>query len=87
MCHYCHPESLFTLNDVASIPVARLTALESLCKAGLATNNGGYASGIVLLIVGGAGGMRSWAFSLALEWHPLLKITAIASAKELQDWC
>ncbi|KAL3775149.1 hypothetical protein ACHAW5_003381 [Stephanodiscus triporus] len=73
--------------DSASVPVAGLTAYESLRKAGLALidNDGGGVES--LLVVGGAGGVGSWTIALARAWHPALKIVATSSTEEGRDWC
>ena len=78
-----------TPRDAASVPVAGLTALESLRTVGLAPDGvGGDASGKKsLLIVGGAGGVGSWAIALARAWHPSSRITATASTREQREWC
>jgi NADPH:quinone reductase len=75
-----------SLRDAASIPVAGLTALESLRKVGLTLNRGDTTKQ-TLLTVGGAGGVGSWTIALARAYHPALKIIATASTKEQQDWC
>jgi NADPH2:quinone reductase len=80
------PSSGVSLRDAASIPVAGLTAFESLHKVGLAavTNVDRESSSNVveksLLIIGGAGGVGSWTISLARAWYPKLKIIATAYA-------
>jgi len=82
-----------SLRDAASIPVAGLTAFESLSKVGLAdvaTNVDRESSSNVeksLLIIGGAGGVGSWTISLARAWHPKLKIIATSSFIGSRDWC
>jgi NADPH2:quinone reductase len=87
------PSSGVSLRDAASIPVAGLTAFESLHKVGLAavTNvDREISSNVVeksLLIIGGAGGVGSWTISLARAWHPKLKIIATASMDMQHDWC
>ena len=86
-----------SLRDAASIPVAGLTAFESLSKVGLAIATNSDRENVEkeissnveksLLIIGGAGGVGSWTISLARAWHPKLKIFATASMDMQQDWC
>jgi NADPH2:quinone reductase len=102
------------VRDAACIPVAGLTAYESLVKLGLAapakklpttttttttttnkeeqllapdttTTATGEATQKTLLIVGGAGGVGSWAITLARAWHPNLNI--IATTTQQDEWC
>lgn len=75
-----------SLRDAGTIPVAGLTAFESLSKVGLAMDDA-KSNEKSLLIVGGAGGVGSWTMVLARAWHPSLKIIATASTKEQQEWC
>ena len=108
------PPGKLELRDAASIPVAGLTALESLGKVGLpapessrlahgnlvhpegtaATTEKSAAAAAsktvnakTMLVIGGAGGVGSWAITLARAWYPSLRIVATASTKEQQDWC
>ena len=76
-----------TFRDAASLPVAGLTAYESLRKVGLSCSDNAQAGGKSLLVIGGAGGVGSWTILLARAWHSSLKIVATASTKEQQDWC
>ena len=76
-----------SFRDAASIPVAGLTAFESLCKVGLSSDGRDPKSGKSLLVIGGAGGVGSWTISLARAWHPSLKIVATASSIEQHEWC
>jgi len=89
-----------SLREAASIPVAGLTAYESLHKVGFGfhphegSSGGGGRGRMVestkyrtLLIIGGAGGVGSWIISLARAWYPNLEIIATASTKDQQDWC
>ena len=78
-----------SLHDAASVPVAGLTALKSLHKVSLAaaSNVGGECNvDKLLLIIGGAGGVGSWAILLARTWHYKFKIFATASMDKQQDW-
>ncbi|KAL3896657.1 MAG: hypothetical protein SGARI_007117 [Bacillariaceae sp.] len=66
--------------SAACIPVAGLTAYESLVKCGIEKKKS-------LLVVGGSGGVGSWTIVLAKHMTPNLHITATASTKEQQEWC
>mmetsp|Transcript_1283 Transcript_1283/g.1651 ORF Transcript_1283/g.1651 Transcript_1283/m.1651 type:complete len:358 (+) Transcript_1283:126-1199(+) len=68
------------LAQVASIPLAGCTAYESLEKLSLEGCSN-------LLIVGGAGGVGSWATLLAKAQHPDLEIITTASSEASQSWC
>lgn len=91
------PEPAVALRDAACIPVAGLTAYESLVKCGLgaATNTRNTAGTDAgdgpppksLLIVGASGGVGSWILTLARAMHPSLNIIATASTEEQQSWC
>ncbi|GAX24935.1 hypothetical protein FisN_2Lh213 [Fistulifera solaris] len=72
-----------TLKEAASIPLAGCTAYESLRKLGLLTES--TTSVQTLLIVGGAGGVGSWATRIARAWHPNLEI--ICTSDTSRDWC
>lgn len=89
-------EEQVDLRQAASIPVAGLTALESLTKVGLgppsqsirtSTSTKKKTRASSLLIVGGAGGVGSWAILLARAWYPQLQILVTASTPEQADWC
>jgi len=81
------------LRDCACIPVAGLTAYESLAKCGLVTktessnrsDDGSFISS--LLIVGASGGVGSWAITLARALNPRIEIIATASNQCQHDWC
>ena len=81
-------------HEAACIPVAGLTALESLERAGIQMRRdpppeGSKGSGKDkrLLIVGGAGGVGSWAAELARAAQPQLEIVGTASTPESAAWC
>eukprot|EP00536_Pseudo-nitzschia_multiseries_P006542 jgi/Psemu1/193394/e_gw1.140.71.1 len=75
----------------ASIPVAGLTAYESLVKCYTDTDADADADGRVssgsLLVVGASGGVGSWTITLARALNPSLKIIATASTQAQHDWC
>lgn len=81
------------MRDCACIPVAGLTAYESLAKCGLVTkiesnnrtDDGSFTSS--LLIVGASGGVGSWAITLARALNPRIEIVATASNQCQHDWC
>jgi len=77
--------------EVASMPVAGCTALESLKKAGLPISSEASArnagKGRRLLIVGAAGGVGSWATQLARANYPQLEIIGTASYPDSSAWC
>jgi NADPH:quinone reductase-like Zn-dependent oxidoreductase len=86
-------DSVSVLRDCASIPVAGLTAYESLAKCGLVvtsesaadTKNDDGASS--LLVVGASGGVGSWTITLARALNPRLEIIATASNHVQHEWC
>ena len=88
------PEGV-SMHVAASVPVAGCTALESLEKVGLPVGN--HKNNIQegekkrrLLIVGGAGGVGSWATQLARSSYGSdLEIicTATATSRTSRDWC
>lgn len=94
------PESL-PLEAAACIPVAGVTALECLEKVGLPVSNknsnGDVAAPIIpspsgdkhrLLIIGGAGGVGSWATQLARSvYGPNIEIVCTTGSPESSDWC
>eukprot|EP00574_Skeletonema_japonicum_P010765 CAMPEP_0201718922 /NCGR_PEP_ID=MMETSP0593-20130828/4315_1 /ASSEMBLY_ACC=CAM_ASM_000672 /TAXON_ID=267983 /ORGANISM="Skeletonema japonicum, Strain CCMP2506" /LENGTH=364 /DNA_ID=CAMNT_0048209309 /DNA_START=142 /DNA_END=1236 /DNA_ORIENTATION=+ len=87
------------LEAAACIPVAGVTALECLEKVGLPVSNkneGAIAPMISsasgdkhrLLIVGGAGGVGSWATQLARSvYGPNIEIVCTTGSAESRDWC
>ena len=78
----CKLTAAMETEKAAAIPLAGCTALESLDKLNL---DSGAES---ILIVGGAGGVGSWATRLVRSMHP--KITTIhctASSLESKAWC
>lgn len=75
-----------TLQEAASVPLAGCTAYESLVKLGLGKDVI-PSEDTKLLVVGAAGGVGSWAITLARAWHPKLTIIATASSPESQNWC
>lgn len=84
-------------HEAACIPVAGLTALESLQRAGIQIHKGppppegsiGKDKGKTkrLLIVGGAGGVGSWTAQLARAAQPQLEIVGTASSPASAAWC
>lgn len=74
------------IREAATVPLAGCTAYEALVKLGLSSSNK-ITTGCSLLIVGGAGGVGSWATRLARAWHPSLNIIVTASSPESQTWC
>ncbi len=73
------------LRDCACIPVAGLTAYESLAKCGLVANSDSAKSS--LLVVGASGGVGSWTITLAKALNPGLEVIATASNQDQHDWC
>ena len=73
------------LRDCACIPVAGLTAYESLAKCGLVANSDSAKSS--LLVVGASGGVGSWIITLARALNPGLEVIATASNQDQHDWC
>lgn len=80
------PSEKLTLREAASVPLAGCTAYESLVKLGL-EESATVSDQKTLLVVGGGGGVGSWAISLARAWHPKLKIVATASSNQSKSWC
>ena len=84
-----------SLHSAASIPVAGVTALESLAKVGLSvddtnTPTPSSSSGDKhrLLIVGGAGGVGSWVTILArATYKNNVEIVCTTGSKESSEWC
>lgn len=89
-----------SLADAAILPLAGCTAYESLVKLGLGPNQTTNTTAINptsltakkrrLLIVGGAGGVGSWATLLAKAWHPdtsMLEVICTASSPASTTWC
>jgi NADPH:quinone reductase-like Zn-dependent oxidoreductase len=81
------PEGKVDLREAACIPVSGLTAYESLEKISLSAHSNGTVKGRTLLVIGGSGGVGSWAITLARAWHPSLNIIATATTQEQRDWC
>jgi len=71
--------------EAAVVPLAGCTAYESLVNLGLGPAT--TPTDKKLLIVGGAGGVGSWAIRLAKVWHPDMQIVATASSEESKAWC
>jgi NADPH:quinone reductase-like Zn-dependent oxidoreductase len=88
-------ELLVSLRDAASIPVAGLTAFESLVKCGLGIKStnpgiGTDTDGVMqkgLLIIGAAGGVGSWSLTLARALNSRLNIIATATTTAQHEWC
>jgi len=77
-----------SFRDAATVPLSGCTAYESLVKLGLGKDKGGGISEEdTLLVIGAAGGVGSWAMTLAKAWHPKLRIVATASSLNSQQWC
>lgn len=76
-----------SLRQAATVPVAGCTAYESLLKLGLGNLAPLRGNDPTLLIVGGAGGVGSWATQLARVLYPNLKIIVTASSAESKNWC
>ncbi|KAL7497752.1 hypothetical protein ACHAWT_007265 [Skeletonema menzelii] len=89
------------LEAAACIPVAGVTALECLEKVGLPVSNNNIDKGVItsiisspsgdkyrLLIVGGSGGVGSWATQLARSvYGPNIEIVCTTGSQESSDWC
>lgn len=87
------------MHAAACVPVAGCTAFESLGKVGLPVQDADFASAATavhrdserrrLLIVGGAGGVGSWATQLARSSYGSsdLEIVCTAGSQESRDWC
>lgn len=70
----------YPMTMAATLPLSGCTAFESLEKLSLA-------QAANLLIVGGAGGVGSWATLLARAKFPSLDILCTASSDESKAWC
>ncbi|KAI2499266.1 oxidoreductase [Fragilaria crotonensis] len=70
----------YPMTMAATLPLSGCTAFESLEKLSLA-------QAANLLIVGGAGGVGSWATLLARAKFPSLEILCTASSDESKAWC
>ena len=83
------------LQTAATVPLAGCTALESLGKVGLpispftasTEDTSDEGEGKRLLIVGGSGGVGSWAIQLARACYPKLEIICTASSSSSSQWC
>jgi NADPH:quinone reductase-like Zn-dependent oxidoreductase len=75
-----------SLRDAATLPLAGCTAYEALHKLGL---GGGHQPGKcqTLLIVGGAGGVGSWATRLARCWYAPAELEIVATTSSNAEWC
>jgi NADPH2:quinone reductase len=86
---------MVSLRDASSIPVAGLTAYESLIKCGLGIMPRKDSDGTVradmtqrsLLIIGASGGVGSWSLTLARALNPTLNIIATATTATQHEWC
>lgn len=79
------PENI-SLRDAATVPIAACTAFESLTKLGLGPSH--HANPFArILIVGGAGGVGTWATRLLKCWHPVMEIICTASSEASKEWC
>ena len=76
-----------TLKEAATVPLSGCTAYESLLKLGLGRDAPLRGNDPTLLVVGGAGGVGSWAIQLARLLYPNLKIIATASSEPSRLWC
>jgi len=85
-CVFMIPEGV-SLRDAATVPLAGCTAYESLVKLGLGPNHSVESVGKSLLIVGGAGGVGTWATLLTRAWHPQVKIISTVSSEDSREWC
>jgi NADPH:quinone reductase-like Zn-dependent oxidoreductase len=72
--------SEISMATAATLPLAGCTAYESLEKLTLESAEN-------LLIVGGSGGVGSWATLLAKAKYPEIKVLCTASSSESQTWC
>ena len=80
------PSDRISLKDAATVPLAGCTAYESLFKLGLGKDTV-VSDDATFLVVGGAGGVGSWAISLAKAWHSNLKVIATGSSQASKEWC
>lgn len=76
-----------TLKEAATVPLSGCAAYESLLKLGLGRDAPLRGKDPTLLVVGGAGGVGSWAIQLARVLYPNLKIIATASSEPSGLWC
>jgi NADPH:quinone reductase len=76
----CKIPSSYPMIEAATLPLSGCTAYESLEKLSLENSSN-------LLIVGGAGGVGSWATLVARAKHPRLEIISTASSEESKRWC
>ena len=86
-----------SLQSAAVLPLAGCTAYESLVKLGLgpdanvsssSSSTSESISNAKVLIVGGAGGVGSWAILLLQAWHGnSIEIIATASSEASKAWC
>jgi NADPH2:quinone reductase len=72
--------SNYSMMKAATLPLSGCTAYESLEKLSLASAKS-------LLIVGGAGGVGSWATLVARAKYPELEIICTTSSEESKAWC
>ena len=85
------PESIKS-HEAACIPIAGCTALESLSKVGLPISDSSPTTnckgeGKRLLIIGGSGGVGSFATLLARSNYPSLDIVCTVGSDESSNWC
>lgn len=83
------PDSV-SLRDAASLPLSAITAYEALFeKLRIEDPPPGSVERRVLLVIGAAGGVGSWALQLARRHAPSekLRIVATASTPSSADWC
>lgn len=78
------PENI-CLREAACVPLAGCTAFESLQKLGLLDEKKKTIQS--LLIIGGSGGVGSWATRIARAVHPDLQIICTTSSEASSDWC
>ena len=85
------PSKCIASHEAACVPIAGCTAIESLSKVGLPindeTHDNAIKEGTRLLIIGGAGGVGSWAIQLARAKYPSLEIVCTVGSNESADWC
>lgn len=70
----------YPLSKAASLPLSGCTAYESLDKLSLQNAKN-------LLIVGGAGGVGSWAMAICKAKYPDLQVFCTASSSDSKSWC